>query len=366
MVACGDDESRTPVGPTPPTDPPVEESGFTLSGIVSDSRSNGPVLAGVVVRIVNGQQESTTTGPDGRYQLRNLSGNVTVSAETTHYTPGSVEVTMDADRTVDCTLEHTGIPPYEGTVFITPDLISPSDPTSLQGIAYAGRGDRLIFDRRPDAWITVNAYLFSARYGGVELEFQVNPEFGSREAARAEVDTYASALGQLPAVLLSRAEKVQVNAGDELFGGNWHDRSFLVHTEYGEGIIRDGFLEEVFFHEGGHVSLDGAHADAADWLAAQEADNVFISEYARDHPNREDVAESILPYFAVRSRAERLTEADRTAILTAIPNRLVYFDEQAFDMSPYGRTTASFVPTLGQSSFQPRWIWRLFEGPPTW
>ena len=366
-IACGGDESPTPVGPTPPPRPAiVEESGFTLSGTVSDSRSNGPVLAGAVVRIENGRQESTTTGPDGRYQFRNVSGTVTVTAGATHYGPGTVEVTVDADRTVDFLLEHTGVPPYEGTVFITPDLLTPSDPTSLRGTTYAGRGDRLIYDRRPDAWVTVNAYLFDARYAGVELEFQVNPEFGSREAARAEVDTYASALGRLPAVLLSRARKVQINAGDELFGGNWHDRSFLIHTEYGEGIIRDGFLEEVFFHEAGHVSLDGAHADAADWLAAQEADSVFISEYARDHPGREDVAESILPYFAVRYRAERLPEADRSAILTAIPNRLAYFDEQGFDMSPYQRATASPVPALEQGGFQPRWTWQPFEGPPAW
>ena len=363
-IACGGDESRSPAGPTPPTDPvTVEDSGFTLSGTVSDSRSNGPLLEGAVVRVEN---ESVTTGSDGRYEIRNLSGTITVTAGATHYKPGSVEVTMDADRTVDISLEHTGVPPYGGTVFITPDLLVPSDPTSLQGVMYAGRGDRLIYDRRPDAWITVNAYLFSARYGGVELEFQVNPEFGSREAARAEVDTYASALGRLPAVLLSRARKVQINAGNELFGGNWHDRSFLIHTEYGEGRIRDGFLEEVLFHEGGHVSLDGAHAGAAGWLAAQEADSVFISEYARDHPDREDVAESILPYFAVRYRAERLIEADRSAILTAIPNRLAYFDEQGFDMSPYHRAAASLVPALGQSGFQPRQIWQPFEGPPTW
>ena len=41
--------------------------------------------------------------------------------------------------------------------------------------------------------------------GGVTLEFQVNPEFGSVEAALDQVDVYAPALGRLPAALLSRA-----------------------------------------------------------------------------------------------------------------------------------------------------------------
>ena len=42
------------------------------------------------------------------------------------------------------------------------------------------------------------------------------------------------------------------------------------------------------------------------------------------------MAESILPYFAVRRRSARLGDADRTAILAAIPNRLEYFDRQGF------------------------------------
>ena len=242
-------------------------------------------------------------------------------------------------------------------------MLGPSDPTSLQGVTYAGRGQREIYDRRPDRRITVNAYLFTARYAGQELEFQVNPEFGSREAARAEVDTYAPALGRLPAVLLSGARAVEINAGKELFGGNGFSGSFLIHTDQGREYIRNGFLEEVFLHESAHVSLDSAHANSAGWRAAQEADRVFISDYARDFPDREDIAESILPYFAVRYRPERLTEADRSAILAAIPNRLVYFDQQGFDMSPYS-ARGSTMRVLEVRPFQPRRIWRPFEGPP--
>ncbi len=69
-------------------------------------------------------------------------------------------------------------------------------------------------------------------------------------------------------------------------------------------------------------------------------------------PDGEDIAESILPYFAVRYRPERLTEADRSAILAAIPNRLVYFDEQGFDMSPYS-ARGSTARVFGLSPFQP-------------
>ena len=342
----------------------VEAPGFTLSGTVNDGRRNGPLLAGAVVRLENGQRESTTTGPDGRYRFPNVSGTGTVTAAAEpSYAAATVEVTMAADRTVNFTLEHTGIPPYGGTVFITPDVLGPSDPTSFRSVTFAGRGMRDFWDRPAEMWTTVNAYLFDVQFTGRELEFQIHPEFGSREAARAEVDTYAPLLGRIPAVLLSRAKEVEISASNNVWQGNGSAGIFHIYTGQGREYIRDGFVEEVFLHEGGHISLDLAHVNSAGWRAAQEADGVFISDYARDFPEGEDIAESILPYFAVRYRPERLTEADRSAILAAIPNRLVYFDEQGFDMSPY-RARGSTTRVLEVSPFQPRRIWRPFEGPP--
>lgn len=365
-IACGD-EPRTPAGPTPTTVPPVtvEESGFTLSGTVSDGRMNGPVLAGATVRATPGT--AATTGSDGRYEVRNLSGAVTVSVGATHYkVPETVEVTMDEDRTLDFILEHTGNPPYGGTVFITPDILGPADPTSLREVTYTGRAARTIFDVRVEEWIRREVYLFEVRYSGGALEFQVNPEFSSVDAARAEVDAYAPAIGRLPVALMSGLVYVTINAGTELFraaiGGSWHG-GIIIHTGQGVEYTRDGFLEEVLFHEAGHVALDLDHASASGWRAAQESDSVFISEYARDNPDREDVAESVSAWFAVRYQPERLTESDRAAILTAIPNRSLYFDEQGFDMSPYQRSTRSAAPVLGERWMQPR-VWFPFEGPP--
>ena len=186
---------------------------------------------------------------------------------------------------------------------------------------------------------------------GRSIEFQVNPEFGSEDASRAEVDIYAQALGRLPAVLLSRAEKVHVNAGDpahpdaarrgrmggrvpKIFGANYFDGSITIHTGFGQAILRDGFLEEVLFHEGAHVSLQN-HQDTPGWRAAQEADGEYISYYARDFPDSEDVAESMLLYFALRYRPDRLSASQRAEIREAIPNRVEYFDGLALDWSPY-------------------------------
>lgn len=69
-------------------------------------------------------------------------------------------------------------------------------------------------------------------------------------------------------------------------------------------------------------------------VAAQIADDAFISDYARDHPGREDVAETFNAWFALRYRPARLTEEQRVAIERTIPHRLAYFDAQDFDVSP--------------------------------
>ena len=257
-------------------------------------------------------------------------------------------------------------PPFRGTVWVSSEIITSEDPSGLTGVSYTGRGDRTIWDYRVFDWIVVNAYLFEARIKGRSVEFQVNPEFDSVDAARAEVDTYALALGRMPAVLLSRVEKVHVNAGNpehpdaerfgrldrrgnpggqpatRVFGGNYYDRSITVHTGYGQQTLRRGFIEEVFFHEGAHVSLQN-HQDAPGWRAAQEADGEFISDYARDHPDGEDVAESVLLYFALRHRPARLSDRDRAAIEETIPNRLTYFDALSLDWSPYAAAVAPFT-----------------------
>ena len=246
-------------------------------------------------------------------------------------------------------------PPFGGTVWISRDVITEADPSALAGIEYTGRGERVIWDYRVLEWITVDAYLFEAGYpsAGAVVEFQVNPEFGSVDAARAAVDGYAAPLGRMPAVLLSRLEKAHVNAGNpdrpdalrigpvrRVFGGNWHDRSITIHTGYGQEVIDGGFIEEILIHEGAHASLQHFQDDP-DWRAAQEADGEFISTYARDYPDGEDVAESVLVYFAVRFVPERLRAADRGTILATIPNRLEYFDELALNWSPYTPTVSS-------------------------
>ena len=39
-------------------------------------------------------------------------------------------------------------PPYQGTVFLDPDIVLPGDPSAYAGLVPAGSGQRQMFDRR--------------------------------------------------------------------------------------------------------------------------------------------------------------------------------------------------------------------------
>lgn len=206
-----------------------------------------------------------------------------------------------------------------------PDIITASDPTTFQTLTASGRGIRTMFDRRVNAFVQFDAYLFDATFSdGLSAEFQVNPEFGSSEAARLEAEKYAVVIGRIPKALRTSVLTVWIHKGVQPFGGG--NNNLLIHVGQGDLYIADGILEETFVHEAAHTSLDAAHAASAGWLSAQAKDVNFISSYARDYPAREDVAESVLTWLAVRYRASRIDPAQIAKIQQAIPNRLAYFD----------------------------------------
>src|SRR5262249_54723721 len=120
------------------------------------------------------------------------------------------------------------------------------------------------------------------------------------------------------------------------------NNNLLIHTGQADLYEADGILEETFVHESCHTSLDPTVAAAPGWLAAQAADPEFISTYARDNPTREDVAESILPWLAVRYRSSRIPVTLSNTIVTNIPNRLAYFDQLNLEMYPI---VPAFAPT---------------------
>lgn len=225
-------------------------------------------------------------------------------------------------------------PPFDGTVWLGTNLITPSSPSDLISVTPTGQGVRKTYDRRI-GWVTQNAYLFNAAFiGSTPVEVIVNTEFGSADAALAQAQYFARITGQLPRSCRTQIDALWVHSGNENVGGG--NRSLMLYSGYAQANA--GYMEEAMLHECAHTSLDYAwkgSVDRAQWNAAAAQDPGFISKYARDNPTSEDVSESFGPYVAWKLGAASGYSADQlAAIASQIPHRLVYLDSLGLDLSP--------------------------------
>ena len=219
------------------------------------------------------------------------------------------------------------------------DVIKNTDSTTFKTLTDAGQEIRYnIFDRRINSFINLNVYLFNAEYSdsGLKIEIQVNPEF-SQDTAREHAEKYAIVIGRLPKALRRHVETVWIHDGKQPFGGG--NNNLLIHVEQGNDYIDNEILEEIIFHEACHTSLDGLYANDPNWISSQKKDNRYISTYAKDFPEREDIAESFLAYFAVTYRKDRISSNTYDKIILTIPNRINFFNSlNNLDMSPYTKS----------------------------
>ena len=226
-------------------------------------------------------------------------------------------------------------PPFEGTIFIDPNIITENDPTSFTYLEFSGQRGRVMFDRRVDDWIESTPMTFLAYYDDKSIiEVQVNPEFASVEVAFKKAEKYASVIGRLPSVLRKNVETVWIHRGLKPFGGG--NKNLLIHTDWSENHYESqGILEETFIHEAAHTSLDILYSNDMGWKNAQNIDCHFISTYASENPYREDIAESYLPYFAIRYASRRISKKMIKTIENSIPERIKYFDKQKHNIYPF-------------------------------
>lgn len=224
-------------------------------------------------------------------------------------------------------------PPFHGTIFLDPDIVTSSDPSTFEKTSYVGQEIRTMFDRRVNDWVEENAFLFETVFSdGFIIEIQVNPEFQTKELAQIEAEKYGLEIGRLPHILKTSVETVWIHKGVQPFGGG--NKNILIHTGQSIEYEKDGILEETLIHEASHTSLDETHARSNGWLSSQTSDGNYISTYARDNPVREDIAETFLVYLAVAYRSDKISESLKNTIETTVPNRIIYFKNQSFNVSP--------------------------------
>ena len=306
---------------------------FTDPGATATDNVDGDLTSSITS---SGTVDTTTTGTYTiEYSVSDAEGNsvlteriVVIRSESTDgYTFSPIILTN---------------PPFYGTNFITGNIITSTDPSLFSEIEYIGTGSREMYDRRNGgAWINIEPYLFYTSFSdGLKTEIQINPEFTLDEAT-VEANKYAFLIGQLPTALRKDVQTMWIHKGEEAYGGG--NYNLLVHTGMTENYENydTGVVEETLIHEAAHTSLDAYHypqrlTNGEGWIEAVNKDGgCYISDYARDYPYRENIAELMPLYVAVKFFPERISNEIRDKILSCSLNRILYLDSLNLDMSLY-------------------------------
>jgi len=219
-------------------------------------------------------------------------------------------------------------------LFTEEDIINEKDPTTFQNIVFVKKKTIKWWDRRNGTkQKSFKAFIFKATFlkGKRDITIRVNAEFETKSKAEEQAVKYAKIIGQLPTFLRTKNLKtLTIHKGNKKWGGGNND--ILIHTDK---YLR--FVEEVAIHEAAHVTLDPqwhGSIKRSKWNKAMKADNKFVSPYAKKFPSREDIAETINWWIAVRCKSDRISKLTYEKIILGIPNRLKYLDEQNYDTYP--------------------------------
>ena len=216
-------------------------------------------------------------------------------------------------------------PPYSGTVYIDADWLTPDDPSIYQNKSYSGLRQFTWYDFRNGQWTNSEAHTYELRFDErITVTASVHTDF-PKEQAEPYLREWGVALGQAPARLLSGLGEFQIVPADPankgLKANGYTDPTHIVfYLEDLAELQLSDFTEEAIIHEMSHASFQRSQ-DSSEWLAAQEKDPCFISEYARDNPASEDISETLMPYLMLRFLPQRVDEADKSKINNCIAER---------------------------------------------
>jgi hypothetical protein len=221
-----------------------------------------------------------------------------------------------------------------GTVNWITDMYSGADKTAFENnwTLYIGLDEKWMFDRRTDSFNYQMAHIFYVVFGTNTqqvIEARVNSDDFNKQDATGLVTKYCTFVGRLPGFLVSGLKIINIQGGDDLWGGNADLGALEITTGGGDVYINDGDIYDVIAHELTHVSMDLKHLKSSGWIAAMNQDCMAISSYAGEHPGREDLAETLGPYIAFRRN--KLT-SDLITGIKKIPARFSYLDSLNLSM----------------------------------
>lgn len=208
------------------------------------------------------------------------------------------------------------------------EFIQTSDKTVFSCLTYEGTEQAEMPDKRSDELFDSGTFIFQANYDdGTSVSLWAHSDFGSQAAARQSVEPVAQAIGKLPTLMRSKLDHVVIHQGDEVAFGESDGHFFVLYSDNIHTRIRNHDLEETVFHESIHATLDAKYLHSREWRKAQQADGVFVTEYAAKIPEKEDMAESALFAWTVLIHPGRLPANIEQGVRDIMPNRLAFFED---------------------------------------
>ena len=237
------------------------------------------------------------------------------------------------------------------------DIITENDPSAFQSVVYQSEANAQMWDREANnnqgQWVTPKSWVFQLQYNdGITSEIRVRQRGFTNPQAVALAKKYGWMMGQIPACLRAGVKEINIMKGDALFGGNNFMKSIdITIGETSELYEKTGNMEETLVHEASHAALDYLYQQ--NWGVFRDKDPQFISKYAYDNPNREDISESFLLFMALQHRSNRVTSQAQT-IIRSMCNRIAYYSGMNLDMYPFSENSQQ-----NQSLFDPNAWYRL-------
>ena len=206
------------------------------------------------------------------------------------------------------------------------EFIMSGDPGVFSCIKYEGKIRAEMPDRRRDELFADGVFSYSAKYkDGTSVGIWVHPDVSSQGAAHKLALQAAGPVGKLPTVMRSKLDHVVIHKGNLPAYAEDEGRFFVLFSENMATRLRNHDLEETVFHESVHATLDYPMLASAAWKKAQRTDADFVTEYARDRPEKEGMAESALFAWALLLHPGRLPGAVEDKVRQIMPNRLEFF-----------------------------------------
>lgn len=175
------------------------------------------------------------------------------------------------------------------------DFIAEDDPSAFQSLSFLGRSRQEMPENPATDLFQDDVYVFEMAFSdGARVRIFADARFDSVAAAQEEVAHFAGPLGKLPSFMRVELSHVVLNIADHGAKAEADANFMMVSTENMAIRRANNDMEETIFHEAVHASLDNTVGSSEAWRAAQESDGAFITEYAGEIPNQEDLAESAL------------------------------------------------------------------------